>query len=925
MGWRNRTVLIGRGPELAHIDELLDSFREGTGEALVLRGEPGIGKSALLGYARTQATEARVLSTRGLEAESDLPFAALSELLPPVLDHLAEIPAPQRAALEGALARGPAVPGDRFAAYVGVLSLLAAAADETPVLVSVDDAHWLDSASAEALVFVARRLGNERIALLFAAREGEPARFEAEDLPELRLAGLDEEDAHALLSVHHGRNVSPAVAEQLRQATAGNPLALIELPSVLSQAQLEGREPLEEPLPLGPTIEDAYRRRVAALPERARRALTIAAASDTGAHREISPAFEALGLDAWALAPAEREGIVVVSGEKVEFRHPLLRSASYHASPGPERRAAHKALAHALAGEASPSRRAWHMAAAALDPDDEVASELERAANEALERGAPAAAASAREVAARLSTENAERARRLQESGRDAWLSGRTAEAVRLLEGALEHSEDPLFVAATKHLRGRVEMIAGNCAVARDLFFEAATSTEAHDPPRAPSILADASATLLQEGRPPPALETAQRAEAIAESLGVVDVGTSVICASAESLCGNTDRGLKLGARVKPLLDEGDPLLSPWLVPVFAFNWQCLGNEREALEMIDELLERARAGGALMILPFALASKCDSEFVLGRWKVAYAAGTESVRLAEETGQRGELGHSLAYLARVEAARGDVDECRSRVREAIASAEESGAASITHIAGAALGFLELGIGRAEAAARELSAVEESRLLMGLRQPTVLRSAGDLVEAHFRAGHAAKAEQALAKLEEEAELTNGRWARAVAARCRGLLAGDADFEGHFRRSLVLHEVVPSPFSRARTELCYGERLRRVRRRSDAREHLTRALETFRGLGARPWAKKAERELAATGERVERRPSSEVEHLTPQELQVALAVAEGATNKEVAATLFISPRTVDAHLNRIYRKLGIRSRAELTRVVLRGGLPS
>lgn len=395
--------LVGREAEQVRINDLLVRARAGQGGALVLRGEPGIGKSALLAYARTRAEDAILLSARGLQAESDIPFSGLSALLAPVLQRLANIPAPQRAALEGALAQGPAVPGDRFTTYVGILSLLAAAAADAPVLVSVDDAQWLDSASAEALPFVARRLTDDRIAVLVAVRDGETGRFDAEGLPELRLGGLGEQDAHALMLAHHDLDFRPAVIEHLWRATAGNPLALLELPGVLSTAQVEGQEPLDQPLPLGPSLKEVYRRRIVALPERTCQALTLAAASDSGALREISRALEVRGLGTDALEAAEREGVVTVSAGEVVFQHPLIRSASYHASAGPERRAAHEALAKALEGERSPGPRAWHRAAAALAPDERVAQELEQAADEALGRGAPAAAASAREVAARLS------------------------------------------------------------------------------------------------------------------------------------------------------------------------------------------------------------------------------------------------------------------------------------------------------------------------------------------------------------------------------------------------------------------------------------------------------------------------------------------------------------------------------------------
>jgi len=917
-------MLLGRAAEQERIGGLLAGARDGRSGVLVIRGEPGIGKSALLDYAREQAEGMAVLFARGLESESELPFAGLSELLAPVLDHLEVIPAPQRGALEGGLAMGPGGPGDRFAAYAGVLSLWAAAAEEAPLLVLVDDAHWLDRPSSEALVFAARRLGHEAVGVLFAAREEERRVFTAPSLPEMRPAGLNVEAALALLAERVDGEVSSAVAERLCSAAGGNPLALLELRELLTVAQLGGREPLPDPLPLGASLDDAYRHRIARLSTTTRRALTVAAASDFGAADELLVALEALRLDPSALDPAETAGIVALSPERIEFRHPLLRSAAYHSATGPERRAAHEALAGALRGERSLGRRAWHRARAVAAPDERVASELERAAQEAMSRGAPAAAASALEVAARLTPEPERRGERLTEAGRDANLAGRAAVAARLLDEALERTEDQLRAAEVRLLRGRVEMFMGKPRIARELLLAAARALEPVDPGTAAFALAAAAGTLIMEARASRALEMAEGAHALAEQVaGPASQATAVPLATAAALCGRPERAPELLEHARPLLDGESLATIPWLAPGFALAQLCIDEDLQAQAVIERAAETLRAASALGFLPYVLAVQCIVEFRLGNWSEAYAAGSESVRLAEETGQLNELANSVRALSRVEAGYGRREECIRHARSALEIAQASGVSSVSAEAEAALGFLELGCDNPQGAAEHLDHAE--RFLEGVEQPTIMRSIADRVEAHLRAGKRADAEGVLGVLEDQAKQTGGRWANAVAARSRGLLASQTEFEAHFLDALARHEHVPAPFDAARTHLCFGERLRRTRRTADAREQLHLALDTFERLGAVPWENKARRELDATGERRERRPEPDVAKLlTPSELQVALRVSEGATSKEAAAALFISARTVDAHLRHIYRKLGVRSRAELTRIVIEEHLP-
>jgi DNA-binding CsgD family transcriptional regulator len=417
------------------------------------------------------------------------------------------------------------------------------------------------------------------------------------------------------------------------------------------------------------------------------------------------------------------------------------------------------------------------------------------------------------------------------------------------------------------------------------------------------------------EARLTPALETAERAHALAGQLGGLPAQASaMILGGIVALCGHTERVPQLVEQARPLL-EGEALgAQPWLVAAFADSLTYSDDDLEARQVIGTTIEALRAASALGFLPYALAQQCRIEFRLGNWGGAYAAGSESVRLAEETGLRNEVSYSRVELAKVEAGYGRREECVRHAQAALAFVRETGVGSVGAHARAALGLLELGHDHPTEASEHLD--QSERFLEGVGQPTGTRSMADRVEAHARAGKPAVAERVLGVLQEQAERTGGRWANAAAARCRGLLATRREFEEHFVDALGWHQQFPAPFEAARTQLCFGERLRRARRRIDARTPLRRALTTFERIGAEPWAEQARRELRATGERARRRAPEAVHRLTPQEVQVATQVAGGATNREAAAALFVSPKTIETHLNRVYRKLGVRSRTELAR---------
>ncbi len=910
-------MLVGRDVECERIDRLLDEARRGRSGALVLRGEPGIGKSTLCAHAVARADGMTVLRAHGIESEAELPFAALADLLRPLLEHLGDIPLPQAAALEAAFALGPPAAGDPFTTCAATLSLLAAAAEDGPVLVVVDDAHWLDHSSAQALLFAARRLDAEGIVVLVATRDGEATPFDGAGLHELLLSGLDHDSAALVLNTSADTAIEPEVAERLISATGGNPLALLEAPVLLSAGQLGGVEHLDEPLPTSEGLEQAFLRRVRQLPDETQRGLLVAATSGSMDFDSISAAISGAGVDPAALDAAERAGLVVVEGNRFDFQHPLLRSAVYHSAPAAMRRAAHEAVAKGLGSD----RRAWHLAAAAPAPDAAVAAELKATAQAARARGGHAEAAAALEQAARLTVGSEERARLLRSAADEARRSGQAARSLVLLDEALAATASPRLRARIQHLRGVVEMWRGAPLTAYEHLIEEAAHVEEEDPAKAAWMLTDAGWACFMGGEIAAGRAASERAFALTDgSGGLAEILATALFGIALLLSGQREQAEPLLRRYEPMLDDSEFLGRSYAVvwpAAQALVW--LEQHGKARHVFTRVIERARTESTPSLLPYVLTGLAELDFRTGAWPQAYANASEAVRLADETEQPAALAFALAVLGRIEAAQGRQDECASHVTRAVGLVA-LGVGAVAAFAGAAAGLLELGLGRSEDAIGHLDQVARRVREHGLGEPTVIQWAPDLIEAYVRAGRRDDAKAALASFEREATASGSMWAAAAAARCRGLLATDEEFEGEFARAIELHDRLPSPFEKARTELCLGERLRRARRRSEARTHLRSALERFERLGASPWAERAQSELRASGETLRRREAGAVEELTPQELQVAMLVAEGATNREAGAALFLSPKTIEAHLGRIYRKLHVRSRTELAALAAR-----
>jgi DNA-binding CsgD family transcriptional regulator len=901
-------MLVGRGDECGRIDRLLAEAELGRSGVLVLHGQPGIGKSALLDYAFEHGSAMDALQVCGVESEADLPYAGLHALLRPVLGQIDSIPSTQARALKTALALEEGGEADRLAAYAGTLSLLAEAAEPSPLLVCIDDAHWLDRSTLEALVFAARRLAGESVAFLLATRDLEWVLALVEGLPGLELHGIDRDASLELLRERWGASLTADVAERIAAGADGNPLALLDIPALLSERERAGLDPLRDPLPVSTRIERSVQGALATMSADAKASLLLAAAGDGR-----------LGVTTGGLEPAVEAGIVSVRDGAVTFRHPLVRAALYHAATDDERRAAHLALAGLLTGESEADRRAWHRAAAAGRPDESVAEALEDAAERARSRGGYASQARALERAAELSPDDESRGRRLNEAAVAAYWSGEAVTAIHLAEQALPLATEPQLHADVLH---RLAVIADwhgkwkDKIVADDVLFDEAARLEESDPRRAAGLLGVVLQRRFQALATRDGLELARRRLELCEPLGgdrhfraIQDL------ARAHALHGDVDDAAAAIDEVLSLHGAGTPL-------AFATNvaeplvW--LERYEEARALLLGSIEEARAEGNIVRLMFELTNLALLELRTGRFSQALTAASEAAELAQHSGNDYFHACNLATLARLDAVRGRADECRARADRASTLAEQLGDELVRSEARMALAHLALAAGDPREAIALLEPIAYLAEENEVGEPSVLPFAPDLIEARIRSGDPASAEADLDRLEERARATSRGWALAAVERYRGILAPAEEFDERFGRALELHDSGPgSPLELARTRLCYGERLRRERRRVDAREQLRGAIEIFDAEQAEPWSERARTELRATGESIPRRDPTAPEKLTPQELQISLLVAEGKTNRDVGAALFLSPKTVEYHLTHVYRKLDLHSRAELIRL--------
>jgi DNA-binding CsgD family transcriptional regulator len=911
--------LLGRREECETLGRLLAAACGGSSVALMLRGEPGIGKTALLAHTARGAADMRVVQVSAVQSEQELEFAALHQLLVPFLGALDRLPEPQREALASAFGLVAGAPPDQFLVGTAAWTMITEAALEQPVLCIVDDAQWLDKASADALGFVARRLSADPVAMLLAIRndEQQPA---FEGLAELPLAGLPDDAAQDLLAsaAEPGRKLDEAVARRIRAATAGHPLALIELSRRLSAAELEGTLPLPEPLPVGERLESAFLHRVRAFPPAARSLLLLAAAEPSGEPGLLWRAAQRLGVGARA---ADTPGLeeVLRFEPYVSFRHPLMRSALYYGAAASERRRAHEALAAASASARDPDRRAWHLAAAASGTDEQLASELARAAGRARARGDWGRCAAFLERAAMLTPDRATRATRTLATAEARLNAGDLGVAAALVERAGPHLDDPLSRLRAERLRGAVRIVLGKPAEASPILLDAATELQRLHPGHAWETLLEAFEAALAAGR-------FARGAGVAEVLQAVRAAPHPSRATAAGLALDGFAALdehkdRVGiARLREAMavagaqqvlgpggEDREQLRLVYIAPLAAYE----SLDDAALHATcARAVAKARRHGSPTGLAWALGLLSYSEALAGRFAVAETATAEARRLMAATGVADDLRTGISELT-VLAWRGRESAARTLAAARLREATQAGYGFVIGFTAIALTVLELGAGNYQAALRH--AMDSSQEGM----PAEIELLPELVEAAARCGAVREATAALDKFALRARAAGTPWALGMLSRSAALLAPDDDAEDLYRRAiehLGRSRIVPQL---GRAYLIYGEWLRRRHRRRDARAALYSACDILDSIGAEAFAGRARAELLATGEHVSKRGAAAVfTQLTPQELQIAGLASTGASNQEIASQLFISANTVAYHLRKVFRKLQVTNRAALAR---------
>ncbi|GHH40728.1 ATP-binding protein [Lentzea cavernae] len=901
-----RPGLRGRRGETEVLDRLLVEARAGRSQVLVLRGEAGIGKSALVDHVVRGAAGFRIARAAGVESEMELAFAALHQLFAPMMTHVDRLPEPQRAALTVAFGLSTGSAPDRFLVGLAVLSLLAEVTEEQPLVCVVDDAQWLDRVSAQTLAFVARRLLAERVVFVFAVRSS-AGDDQLAGLRELVVRGLPDRDARDLLdSVVLGR-VDERVKDRIVAEAQGNPLALLELPRGLTGAELAGGFARPDVRPLASQIEQSFLRRIGSLPDTTQRLLLAAAAEPVGDVSLLRRVAERLGIGAEAAAAAEAAGLIKF-GARVLFRHPLVRSAAYRAADSDDRRDVHRALAAATDPESDPDRRAWHRAHAAVEPDEAVAGELELSAGRAQARGGIAAAAAFLTRAAGLTPDPARRGARVLAAAHATFEAGAPDAALELLAAAEIGPLDALQRGRLARLRAQIAFARRRGGDALPLLFEAAGRLEDLDGGQAREVYLEAIGAAVFAGR-------------LGESGALAEVARAALSAPPGPLPARPVDALLdgLGARFAGSYGEGAPLLRQALL---AFRQEAAQDGEETMrwlwlawltaadlwddeawhDLVTHAVRTARETGALHFLPLALSYRAVVHLHAGEFDLASTLVEESDAILKVTGNS-HLGYPRVALL---AWRGD-PETPSALRAGARWASTWGEGRAIGGRGFLNAVLYNGLGRHEdALASAAEACEHDDLgLFGF-------ALVELVEAAARTG--APAAEALARIEERATASGTQWASGVLALARALLTDDPDAEPLYRKAIEHLGRTRVAVYLARAHLLYGEWLAREDRQPDAREQLRTAHEMLHRFGANAFAERARRALAAAGEAVHQHAPRTREELTAQEAQIARLASDGRTNSEIGAELFLSHRTVEWHLRKVFTKLDVASRRDL-----------
>jgi DNA-binding CsgD family transcriptional regulator len=905
-------MLLGRQCECEVLDRLVAAAGDGQGAALLVYGDPGIGKTALLDHAATAAHGFQVLRTVGSEAEMELPFAALQQLCAPVLAKVELLPAPQRDALGGAFGLVTGPPPDRLHVGLAVLSLLSGLAAERPTFCIVDDAQWMDAASQQAMAFVARRLATERIGFVLGARS---VPRDLEGLPELFVDGLSEPAARALLGSVLPDRVDQRVLDRIVAEAHGNPLALLELPRGLTPAQLAGGFALPVSVPLAHRIEASFRRRFLKLPAVTRRLLLIAAAEPTGDPVLVWRAAELLGVSPSAAAVAEADGLVDLDA-RVVFRHPLVRSAIYAAASPDDRREAHRALGEATDPAVDPDRRAWHRAQALGRPDNDVAEDLEVCAGRARSRGGVAAAAAFMERSAQLTTDPKRRAARAVVAAEAKRQAGALDAALRLVATAEQGPLDEYQRAQVEVLRAQVSFASDRGSEAPPLLLNAAQRLQVLDAGRARDTYLDALTAAMFAGRlalGASARDVAEAALAAPRAAGDPRASHLLLEGLALLVGGDHAAGTPVLQRALSAF-RSDAATTEESVP-----WSWLAGRAAAYiwdydswdALTAQQVRVARESGALTVLPLTLSTRAGVHLFAGELSIAASLVDQVEAVADAINTR-----TARYAAvTVAALRGREQEAHDVIETSAKDFADRGEGMGVSVARWATAVLYNGLGRYDDAfcAAEAALADPDELWFS-PWATV-----ELIEAASRSGRGPAATAALERLAAGTSASGTYWACAIEARSRALLSDGTLAEALYRDAIDRLAATPVRLDLARSHLLYGEWLRRERRHVEAREQLRVADGLFSEFGMEAFAARARVELRATGEHVRKRAFDHSNDLTPQEAQISQLVGQGATNHEIAAQLFISPSTVEYHLHKVFRKLGIKSRTQLARRVL------
>jgi DNA-binding CsgD family transcriptional regulator len=903
--------LLDRAAEISALEGVRAAVRGGLSGVLVLRGEAGVGKTALLDWAAEQAGDMQVARVAGAEAEMDMGFAGLHQLLIPFLAGLEGLPVPQQQALKSAFGLVAGPPPDRFLVGLAALTMLTDAAAARPVLCLIDDAQWLDQVSIEVLGFVARRLYADRVGMVFAVREGDGQALVLAGLPELAVGGLAEEAARELLARSAGTQVDRQVGWRIVADTAGNPLALVELAAELTAAELSGTEPLDWPLRFRGRLEELYRSRMRALPGGTQTLLLLAAADPTGEPALIWNAARHLGIDPGAgeATGAER----LVSWEpRVRFRHPLIRSAAYYAFPAAARRDAHQALATVTDPEADPDRRAWHLAEAAAGPDEQVAAELERSADRARGRGGWSSGAAFLERAAALTPDEEHRARRMLAAAENRLAAGEAPAARALLSLAAPQLADVLARARARRLEGQSLYAAGQMPEATSVLLDAAEMVQSFELRLARDTLLDAWGAAQFSGQPGAGMAEFLRAVRSVPTVADARATTADLLLDGFAAVGERrdEAGAALLRRAITPLFAGQSMADEALPHLMAMAMAAgmLYDDSARHQMEKRWVGELRDRGAIAALLPALGIQMSAQIEEGRFADAETTLAEARSLSEATGYRAYLRAYARAELWVLALRGREAQARPLAARLLREfAERGNRYEVLRVQGA-MAMLELGLGNYDAALRCALDALPGQNVLGFRQ------VAEVVEAGTRCGERESAATALKAFAPWALASGTDLALGLLARSRALLADDGRAEAqyrlaidHLRRCRLVPEL-------ARAHQVYGEWLRRQRRRRDARDQLRCAFEMFDTMGLTAFAGRARAELRATGEQARASLPGVPEVLTAQEAQIARLAAERLSNREIAGRLFISASTVEYHLRKVFRKLGVTSRGQL-----------